>query len=68
MQSFKVSGVTGGHCVRVVTKAIHGVDPAAQVAVDLPANRVTMRNGTASPDRIAQALAAEGCPARPLAA
>lgn len=63
-----MSGMTCGHCVRAVTEAIHGVDAAAQVAVDLDAGRVTVRDGTASPDRIAQALAVEGYPARPLAA
>ncbi len=68
MQSFEVSGMTCGHCVRAVTDAVHGVDAAAQVAVDLDAGRVTVREGTASPDRIAQALTAEGYPARPLAA
>jgi len=68
MQSFEVSGMTCSHCVRAVTETIKGVDAAAQVAVDLDAGRVTVRDGTASPDRIAQALAAEGYPARPLAA
>ena len=68
MQEFEVSGMTCGHCVRAVTAAVHGVDAAAQVAVDLPAGRVTVREGTASPDRIAEALAAEGYPTRPMAA
>ena len=68
MQEFEVSGMTCNHCVRAVTEAIKGVDAAAQVAVDLGAGRVTVRAGTASPDRIAEALAAEGYPARPLAA
>jgi len=68
MQNFEVSGMRCNHCVRAVTEAIQGVDAAAQVAVDLDAGRVTVRDGTVSPDRIAQALAAEGYPARPLAA
>ena len=68
MQEFEVSGMTCGHCVRAVTEAIHGVDAAAQVAVDLSAGRATVRDETASPDRVAQAIAAEGYPARPLAA
>ena len=68
MQTFEVSGMTCGHCVRVVTEAVNATDPAAKVEVDLPAGRVTVQGGTASPDRIAQALAAEGYPARPLAA
>ena len=68
MQKFEVSGMTCGHCVRAVTEAVRGVDAAAQVEVDLSTGRVTVRNGTASPDQVAQALAAEGYPARPLAA
>ena len=68
MQEFEVSGMTCGHCVRAVTEAVHGVDAAAQVEVDLPTGRVTVRDETATPDRIAQALAAEGYPAKPLAA
>ncbi len=68
MQNFEVSGMTCGHCVRAVTEAVHGVDAGAQIEVDLHAGRVTVREETASPDRIAQALAAEGYPARPLAA
>lgn len=68
MQEFEVSGMTCAHCVRAVTEAIRGVDAAAQVAVDLPAGRVTVRDGTASPEQVVQALAAEGYPAQPLAA
>lgn len=68
MQNFEVSGMTCGHCVRAVTEAVHGVDAAAKVEVDLPGGRVTVREETASPDRIAQALASEGYPATPLAA
>ncbi|MGI4940424.1 MAG: heavy-metal-associated domain-containing protein [Janthinobacterium lividum] len=68
MQRFEVSGMTCGHCVRAVTEAVHGVDAAAQVEVDLAASRVTVRDGTAPPEQIAQAIEAEGYPARLLAA
>lgn len=68
MQAFEVSGMTCGHCVRAVTEAVNAADPTAKVVVDLPAGRVTVQGGTAPPDRIAQALAAGGYPARPLAA
>ncbi len=60
MQSFKVFGMTCGHCARAVTAAVHSVDPEAAVDVDLNAGRVTVRNGTASASRIAGAIAAEG--------
>ena len=35
MLTLKVSGMTCDHCVRAVSEAVHGVDPAAQVQVDL---------------------------------
>ncbi len=60
MQSFKVTGMTCGHCVRAVTEAVRSVDPGADVEVDLQAGRVTVRDGTAPPDRITEAIAAEG--------
>lgn len=60
MQSFKVSGMTCGHCVRAVTGAIQGVDAAATVEVDLRAGRVTVRDDTAPHDRIVDAITAEG--------
>ncbi|GGF31124.1 copZ protein [Aliidongia dinghuensis] len=40
MQSFTVTGMTCGHCVRAVTEAITRLDAAATVRVDLAAGRV----------------------------
>ena len=68
MQQFKVTGMTCKHCVRAVTDAVRRVDPGAAVAVDLGAGRLTVRNGTAPASRIAEAVAAEGYAAEPLAA
>ncbi len=68
MQSFKVSGMTCGHCVRAVTEAVKGVDPAASVQVDLAAGRVAIHGGTADADRIVRAIADEGYTAEPAAA
>lgn len=68
MHSFKVTGMTCGHCVRAVTDAVRGVDAAAKVEVDLPAGRVTVRDGTATAERVAAAIAAEGYAAEPAAA
>lgn len=67
MQRFKVTGMTCQHCVRAVTDAVRGVDPGAVVAVDLDAGQMTVQ-GTASASRIAEAVAAEGYAAEPLAA
>jgi len=60
MQSFKVTGMTCGHCVRAVTDAVRGVDPGAAVEVDLDAGRVTVRNGTVPANKITDAIAAQG--------
>lgn len=68
VQSFKVTGMTCGHCVRAVTDAVRGVDGAAQVEVDLGAGRVTVRDGTAAAERIAAAIVAEGYTVEPTAA
>ena len=46
MLELKVEGMSCGHCVQSVTKAVQGVDPAAKVAakvdVDLKSQRVTI--------------------------
>ena len=60
MQSFKVTGMTCGHCVRAVTDAMHSVDPGATVEVDLQAGRVTVQDGTAPASQITDAIATEG--------
>ncbi len=65
MQMFKVDGMTCGHCERTVTQAVHGVDPAAAVKVDLAAGTVGVESKLPA-DRLAQAIVSEGYPARPL--
>ena len=65
---FKITGMTCEHCVRAVTNAVRGVDPGAAVAVDLGTGRLTVENGTAPASRIAEAVAAEGYTAEPVAA
>ena len=44
MISLQVKGMSCGHCARAVTEAIHEVDPAAQVEVDLPTGRVQVQS------------------------
>lgn len=63
MPSFAVQDMTCGHCVRAVTAAVHTVDPAATVKVDLAAGRVTVRDTAASAAMIASAIISEGYPA-----
>jgi copper chaperone len=41
---FLVDGMSCGHCVNVVTEAIHALDPAARVDVDLGSRRVRVHS------------------------
>lgn len=59
MQVFNVQGMTCGHCVKAVTKAIQALDGSAQVEVDLAGRQVKVQ-GTASAQRIVEALGEEG--------
>ena len=43
MQTFKVEGMTCDHCVRTITEAVRGIDPVAQVQVDLAAGEVRVK-------------------------
>lgn len=43
MQTFKVEGMTCDHCVRAITGAVQGIDPDAQVQVDLAAGEVRVK-------------------------
>ena len=58
-RTYRVEGMTCDGCVRAVTRAIARAAPAAKVAVDLQAGRVTV-DGEAPPERVAQAVAAAG--------
>lgn len=44
MTEFLVEGMTCGHCVNAVTEAIHALDPAATVDVDLGSKLVQVRS------------------------
>ena len=54
-----------GHCVNAVTRALHALDPAAQVRVDLAKGEVEA-SGTFSADAAIAALAEEDYPAQRL--
>ena len=45
MPDFHVEGMSCAHCVAAVTSAIHALDPAAGVDVDLGTRRVHVRSG-----------------------
>ena len=44
MTEFLVEGMSCGHCVNAVTEAIHALDPAASVDVDLGSKHVRVHS------------------------
>ena len=43
-QIFQVQGMSCGHCAQAVTQAVKGVDPQAEVKVDLVSGKVEVRS------------------------
>lgn len=46
MIEFQVGDMTCGRCAGVITKVVKGVEPAAQVHIDLAAHRVRVQAAT----------------------
>jgi copper chaperone len=42
MYELNVSGMTCGHCVQALTRAVQAIDPKASVKIDLKAGRVVV--------------------------
>ena len=63
MQVFSVEGMTCGHCVRAVTQAVQGKDPAASVKVDLAAREVGVESRL-SAEQVIEAITEEGYSAK----
>ncbi|WP_149536733.1 heavy-metal-associated domain-containing protein [Siccirubricoccus phaeus] len=61
MVVFRIAGMRCGGCVRRVTAALRGVEPGAEVQVDLQRREVTV-TGTAEADGLARALREAGYP------
>ena len=59
MFELRVQGMTCGHCVQSVTKAVQLVDPGAKVDVDLKSQRVSVASG-AAPAAITSAIKEAG--------
>ena len=58
-QTFKVTGMTCGHCEKAVTRAIKLVDPAAEVVIDRAQNKVDVQSEQPR-EALAKAIAEEG--------
>ena len=61
MIELQVENMSCGHCVNAVTKAVQALDPAAQVAVDLAAKKVSVAS-SAPADKISAAIEDAGYP------
>jgi copper chaperone len=59
MIEFDIAALSCGHCVRAVTEAVHEVDPAARVDVDLASKHVTVQT-QADRETLKAALAEAG--------
>ncbi|MGN8250559.1 heavy-metal-associated domain-containing protein [Pseudomonas sp. SMV7] len=59
MQVFNVQGMTCGHCVKAVTRAVQERDAAAKVEVDLAAKQVRVQTELAQ-EKILGAIREEG--------
>ena len=60
---FHIENMTCDGCVRGVTRAIHSIDPGAEVKADPPARTLTVQSDKAQADFL-PALAAAGFDAR----
>lgn len=65
MQVFNVQGMTCGHCVRAVTNAIKGEDPAAEVQIDLAKGEVAVQSQLPA-EQIVGLIVEEGYTAKPV--
>ena len=59
MQVFSVQGMTCGHCVKAVTRAVQEQDAAAKVEIDLAARQVRVQSELGQ-EQILRAIRDEG--------
>ncbi|CAH0191540.1 heavy-metal-associated domain-containing protein [Pseudomonas brassicacearum] len=64
MQTFKVQGMSCGHCVKAITQAVKAKDPMATVDVDLGKQTVQVESSLPA-DAVLAAINEEGYEARP---
>ncbi|MDF3834889.1 heavy-metal-associated domain-containing protein [Cupriavidus basilensis] len=63
MIQFQVEGMSCGHCVGAITRAVQALDPAARVSADIAAQAVTVE-AAASNDALREAIEAAGYPVK----
>jgi copper chaperone len=59
MLRYQVDDMTCGHCVQTITNAVKGIDPSAEVRVDLTTKSVEV-SGRGEPDAFARAIREAG--------
>lgn len=59
MYRFEVFGMTCGHCISAIDKAIKSIDPQAEVSTDLKSAEITVRS-QADEVRISDAIREAG--------
>lgn len=63
MYRYKVDKMDCGGCAKSVARAVLGIEPNAEVEVDLGAKLVTVSGAVGPVDRVAQTITAAGYPA-----
>jgi copper chaperone len=64
---YSVPDMTCGHCAQAIEKAVKGLDPQAEVAVDLTRKEVTVQS-TAKESQLGDTIRSAGYEPSPLAA
>jgi copper chaperone len=59
MTEFRIEDMTCNHCAATITKAVHALDQAATVEIDLPAKRVQVKSPV-DPAKLADAIRGAG--------
>jgi copper chaperone CopZ len=59
MTEFRIEDMTCNHCAATITKAVHALDQAATVEIDLPAKRVRVESPV-GPLKLAAAIRGAG--------
>ena len=60
MHTYRVDGMSCGHCIRSITHAVHAIDPAAEVQIDLAGRLVHIESKTAHPFLLSRAIREAG--------
>lgn len=60
MVTFEVKDMTCGHCVSVITRAVHSTDQRARVDIDLAAHRVRIEPVDSTAQQLQAAIAEAG--------